>query len=167
MSIASLNTTVAELYRDHHGWLVGWLRRRLGCPHNAGDLAQDAFLRVLVTPKLDDIREPRAWLTTVAHGLMVNHLRRQQVERAYLDALAALPEPLIPSPETRALVVETLAEIDALLDGLPPKARHAFLLSQLEGLAYAEIAEILSVSVSMVKKYMLQALTHCMRIGQP
>lgn len=60
------------------------------------------------------------------------------------------------------MVLETLHEIDALLDGLPPKARSAFLLSQLEGLKYADIATRLGVSVSMVKKYMLQAMTHCM-----
>jgi RNA polymerase sigma-19 factor, ECF subfamily len=64
-------------------------------------------------------------------------------------------------------VVEALMEIDALLDGLPPKARLAFLLSQLEGLPYAEIAQRLNVSLSMVKKYMLQAVTHCMRIERP
>ncbi len=158
--------SIAELYRDHHGWLVGWLRRKLGCPHNAGDLAHDTFLRVLMSPGIDEIREPRAWLTTVAHGLMVNHLRRKDLERAYLDALAAQPEPLSPSPEERALVLETLVEIDAMLNGLPSKARHAFLLSQLEGLTYAEIAGRLGVSVSMVKKYMMQAVTHCMRIAQ-
>lgn len=165
--VCAPSDSIAELYRDHHGWLVSWLRRRLGCPHNAGDLAHDTFLRVLVAPRLDDIREPRAWLTTVAHGVMVNHFRRRELERAYLEALAAQPEPFSPGPEERALVIETLLEIDAVLDGLPPKARHAFLLSQLEGLTYAEIAGRLGVSVSMVKKYMLQAVTHCLHLRQP
>lgn len=158
---------VAELYADHHGWLSGWLRKKLGCAHHAADLAHDTFVRVLSTPPTHELREPRAYLTTVAHGLMVNHLRRRELERAYLDALAWLPEPVSPSPESRALTIETLLEIDALLDGLPPKARQAFLLSQLEGLRYAEIAERLKVSLSMVKKYMLQAVTHCMRIERP
>lgn len=168
MSLAAApSDPVAALYAGHHGWLVGWLRRRLGCPHNAGDLAHDTFLRLLVAPGLDDIREPRAWLTTVAHGLMVNHLRRRELERAYLDVLATQPEALSPSPEERALVLETLVAIDAALDGLPPKARQAFLLSQLDGLGYAEIAERLGVSVSMVKKYMLKAVTHCMGIRRP
>ena len=54
-----------------------------------------------------------------------------------------------------------------LLDGLPARARAAFLLSQLEGLAYADIAQRLGVSVSMVKKYMLQAMAHCMGVGRP
>ena len=158
---------VAELYTDHHSWLHGWLRRKLGCTHRAADLAHDTFLRVLSTPKLDEIREPRAWLRTVAHGVMVNHLRRQDIERAYCEALAAQPETLAPSPEARALVLEALLQIDALLDGLPPRVRRAFLLSQLEGLTYADIAGQLGVSLSMVKKYMLQAITHCMQVERP
>lgn len=164
---AALQQQIAGLYCDHHGWLHGWLRRKLGCTHQAADLAQDTFVRALLAPRLDELREPRAWLTTVAHGLMVNHLRRQDLERAYLEALAAQPVPHAPSPEERAMVLETLHEIDALLDGLPPKARSAFLLSQLEGLKYADIATRLGVSVSMVKKYMLQAMTHCMGVAAP
>lgn len=156
---------IAELYADHHAWLHAWLRKRLGCTHQAADLAHDTFVRALLTPRVEDIREPRAWLTTVAHGIMVNHLRRQDLERAYLAALAARPAAFSPSPEERALILDTLAQIDALLDGLPPKARAAFLLSQLEGLAYADIAARLGVSVSMIKKYMLQAVTHCMQVG--
>ncbi|WP_350649943.1 sigma factor, partial [Pseudomonas sp. HY13-MNA-CIBAN-0226] len=38
---------VEVLYNDHHHWLTGWLRRKLGCPDNAADLAQDTFIRVL------------------------------------------------------------------------------------------------------------------------
>ncbi|MDU5679729.1 sigma factor, partial [Pseudomonas aeruginosa] len=40
---ASLHDAVSHLYQDHHGWLQGWLRRRLGCAENAADLAQDTF----------------------------------------------------------------------------------------------------------------------------
>lgn len=154
------------LYTDHHGWLHGWLRKKVGCGFDAADLAHDTFLRVLTSPRLDEVREPRAFLTTVAHGVMVNFLRRRDLERAYLDALATQPEALAPSPEERAIIVETLLEIDVMLKGLGPRVRQAFLLSQLQGLRYAEIAERLGVSVSMIKKYMLQAITHCMGVQQ-
>ncbi|MNT22513.1 putative RNA polymerase sigma factor FecI [compost metagenome] len=49
-----------------------------------------------------------------------------------------------------------------MLDGLGPKIKQAFLLSQLEGLGYAEIAQRLGVSVSSVKKYMAKAAEHCL-----
>lgn len=164
---SAIQQQVHALYSDHHGWLHRWLRRKLGCTHQASDLAQDTFVRALLAQRLDELREPRAWLTTVAHGLMVNHLRRQDLERAYLEALTAQAIPLAPSPEERAMILETLHEIDTLLDGLPPKARSAFLLAQLEGMKYADIATRLGVSVSMVKKYMVQVMTHCMGVATP
>jgi len=157
---------VAELYREHHGWLHGWLRRKLGCTHQAADLAQDTFVRVLTSPaaggQLDELREPRHFLVAIARRVMVDHLRRRALEKAWLEAVALQPEPLAHSPETRALIVETLCQIDAMLDGLGHKARQAFLLAQLEGLSYAEIAERLQVSVSSVKKYMARATEHCL-----
>lgn len=150
-------------YSHHHGWLRAWLHRRLGCRDEAADLAQDTFLRVLLRPQaLLGLREPRAYLTTIAKGLVADLWRRRALEQAYLDALALMPEPLAPSPEERALVLQALHEIDALLDGLAPKARHAFLLSQLEGLAYADIARELGVSERTVKRYMAQGFECCL-----
>jgi RNA polymerase sigma-70 factor (ECF subfamily) len=152
---------VGELYTQHHGWLRAWLRRRLGDDFTAADLTHDAFLRVLVKDAPLAIREPRALLRTIADGLVANHYRRRQIEQAYLEALAALPEPLAPSPETRAILFETLVEIDRLLDGLPQPVRGAFLLSQLDGLRQSEIARLLGVSVPTVKRYVARALEQC------
>jgi len=157
--------SVETLYGEHHGWLLGWLRRKLGHAGDAADLAQDTFLRVLGRQRdVDEVREPRAWLTTIAHGLVVDHVRRRTLERACLEAIAALPEPQAPSPETQMLLVEALVRIDAMLDGLPAKARSAFLLSRLDGLGYAEIAQRLNVSLSSVEKYMATAIRHCLTL---
>ncbi|QPR34624.1 sigma-70 family RNA polymerase sigma factor [Delftia acidovorans] len=165
MAAAPSHPDIALLYSDHHGWLVGWLRRRLGNPCDAADLAQDTFLRVLGKPQsLHGVREPRAWLTTIAHGLVVDHTRRAALERACLDAIASLPEPLAPSAEERHLLIESLVRMDNLLAGLPPKARSAFLLSRLEGLSYPEIALQLGVCLSSVEKYMAAAIRHCLAL---
>jgi len=156
---------VETLYGEHHGWLLGWLRRKLGNAFDAADLAQDTFMRVLGRPReLDEVREPRAWLTTIAHGLVVDHVRRRTLERACLDAIASLPEQQAPSPETQLMLIEALVRIDAMLDGLPAKARSAFLLSRLDGLNYNEIAERLGVSLSSVEKYMASAIRHCLAL---
>ncbi len=97
----------------------------------------------------------------MAQRLVIDHYRRQSLEQAWLDTLARLPEPMAPSPEDRLLVLETLHRIDAMLDGLLPPVRSAFLLSQLEGLGYAEIATRLGVSERTVKRYMVQAFERC------
>jgi len=154
-----------RLYLDHHGWLLRWLRRRLGCAHNAADLAQDTFLRVLARRDERtalDARQPRSYLRVIAHGLVVDHFRRRALEQAYLEALAALPEPVSISPEEREIILETLDRIDAMLERLPPKVRQAFLLSQVDGWAYDRIAERIGVSVRTVKRYMREAFEQCL-----
>lgn len=155
---------VQALYRDHHRWLRDWLRARLGCSHNAADLAHDTFVRLLGRKERADPKDPRAYLTTIAHGLVVDFFRRNALERAYLASLAALPEPQVPSPQERAIVLEALVAIDAMLDGMKPAVRQAFILSQLDGLTYAQIAARLGVTVRTVNNYMLKALEHCYRI---
>lgn len=156
---------VHTLYTEHHGWLQAWLRRRLGCTHSAADLAQDTFMRVLLRPQvLPTLREPRAYLTTLAKGVVSEHWRRQALERAYLDALALVPQALALSPEERLELLQTLEEIDTMLDGLAPKAREAFVLSQLEGLTYAQIATRLGTSERTVKRYMAQGFERCLAL---
>jgi DNA-directed RNA polymerase specialized sigma24 family protein len=56
---------VHTLYEDHHPWLCGWLRKKLGCVDHAADLAQDTFIRVLIQRKAAELREPRAYLSEV------------------------------------------------------------------------------------------------------
>lgn len=154
-----------SLYSSHHGWLHNWLWRKIGCRDGAADIAHDTFVRVLDAGALDLLREPRAYLSTIAHGLLVNHWRRLTLERAYLEALAQQEEALAASPEERALVIEALMQVDAMLNQLSPKAREAFLLSQLDGLTYSAIAARLQVSERMVKKYMAQAMLQCLLIA--
>lgn len=156
---------IGALYSDHHSWLQGWLRRKLGNAGDAADLAQDTFIRVLNKHEAPDVLAPRAYLSTIARGLVADFFRRQDLERTYLDTLAALPEQHTASPEARALILEALTAIDAILDGMKPAMRQAFLLSQLEGLTYPAIAERLGVSLRTVNTYMADAIAHCHRVA--
>jgi RNA polymerase sigma-70 factor (ECF subfamily) len=162
MTAAAPHPHFNALYCEHHGWLQRWLGFKLGNASDAADLAHDTFMRLIARSDLDMVREPRALLTTVAKGLLVNRFQRQALERAYLEALAALPAPLAISPEQRLLILETLHEIDAMLDTLPPRVRQTFLLAQLDGMAYADIAVRLGVSLITVKRYMKQAFLQCL-----
>ncbi len=159
---SALQSQVHTLYSEHHGWLQGWLRRRLGDGFVAADLAQDTFLSLLHGGVETDIREPRAFLSTIARRLMAHRHRRQLLESEYLELLAQLPEPLAPSPEAQMMALEALQQLDRALDGLPPAVKEAFLLCQLEELSYAEIAERLQVSTSSVKQYLSRANRQCL-----
>lgn len=152
---------VGALYRDHRGWLLTWLRRNVACPQRAEDLSQDTFVRLLGRDELKAPNQPRAFLAAVAKGLLFDHFRRAALEQAWLDELAQLPLAEHPSPEDQHLILEDLKAIDAMLGKLSSKARAAFLYNRLDGLAHAQIAERLGVSVSRVRQYLAQAMRQC------
>ncbi|MEX3775348.1 sigma-70 family RNA polymerase sigma factor [Pseudomonas sp. MYb118] len=153
---------VQQLYRSHHSWLVGWLFRQVQSRCDAADLSQETFLRLLTgSVAAQDLREPRAYLSTIARRLMLNLYRRRSLERAYLEALATVPPEEVPSAEHHAAVLEALNAVDALLCGLPEKVRRAFLLAQLEGYTQEQIAEVMGVTVRSVHRYLSRALEEC------
>lgn len=153
------------LYRNHHGWLYNWLRGRLGNAADAADLAQDAFLRLLLRPRdFDGFDGERAYLSTMARGLCIDLWRRREIEQAWAAAQAARPEAVQPSAEHRAIVIETLCEIDAMLSRLPWRAAEAFIMAMAYGMTDAEIAVELQVSDRMVRKYVAQAMLHCISL---
>jgi DNA-directed RNA polymerase specialized sigma subunit, sigma24 homolog len=51
-------------------------------------------------------------------------------------------------------------QIDSMLDGLGPRVRTIFLLAQIDGLTYVEIARRMELSLTTVKKHAARALTH-------
>jgi len=150
-----------HLFVDHQPWLLGRLRQRLYDRAHAEDIASETFVRVIGERGMTGVREPRAFLTTVAKRVLYEFWRRRDLEQAYVEACAQLPEALTPSPEDRALVLESLGQVVQALQGLSKRAREAFLMSQLDGLGYAEIGERLGISASMVRKYMVQGWRAC------
>ncbi|WP_407645090.1 sigma-70 family RNA polymerase sigma factor [Diaphorobacter caeni] len=161
----SASHTLGSMYVQHNPWLLSWLHRRLGHGGDAADIAQDVFMRMWkmrASQALEEIREPRAYLTTMAKRMLANHLERRSLERAYLESLQQLPEAATMSVEDQAILLETLLELDALLHALPDKVRTAFLLAQLDGLAYEEIAAQLQVSLRTVTRYIAQGFKQCL-----
>ncbi|WP_431289121.1 sigma-70 family RNA polymerase sigma factor [Roseateles chitinivorans] len=156
---------VGSLYVEHHSWLQSLLRKQLGCAVDAADLAQDTFERLLTRREPGTWREPRAFLTTIARGLVVDLYRRRDLERALLEAMAARPDAWAMSPEDRTVLLETLQAIDDMLDGLARPVREAFLLSQLDGLTYREIAQSLGVSERTIATYMATAMSRCIELA--
>ena len=160
----ALQQQVETLYADHHAWLKGWLRRRLGDSFVAADVAHDTFLRIIASrDALLGVREPRAYLTTTARRLLVDRSRRQSIEQAYLQELALIAQglPGYPSPDEVLMAVQALDQIGMALQGLARRPREAFLRHYLEDQTQAAIAADLGVSKRMVQKYLVQALLHC------
>jgi RNA polymerase sigma-70 factor (ECF subfamily) len=151
---------VDALYQGHHRWLQGWLGRKLGNACDAADLAQDVFVRLLCRQPCE-VQEPRTYLSAIAIGLVIDLWRRRELETAWLETLAQLPEAHAPSPESRLQFLEALIAIDRMLDSLKPKVRTAFLWAQLEGLTCRQIGERMGVSLATAERYVAAALRQC------
>ncbi|MBF4991347.1 sigma-70 family RNA polymerase sigma factor [Methylophilus sp. QUAN] len=153
-----------HLYSHHYGWLKAWLRKKLSCQHTAADLAQDTFVRLIIADQKPLPEQSRAYLTQIAKGLMIDLYRRQRLELAYQEWLLQLPPVETPSPEQQAIALQSLIQLDKVLDQLPAKVRETFILSRFEQLTYSQIADQLGVSVAAVRKYMLKATQACMEL---
>lgn len=157
-----------SVYKDHHQWLLSWIISKVGCDQRAADLTQDTFVRLLLNQQKQKeqltLEHPRAYLRTVANGLVIDHFRRRSLEQAYWEVLNSLPEQVAISEEDRHLVLETLDQIDQILDSLPGRIRQVFIMSQIDGLPYKTIAEQLSVSERTIKRDMQQAFAHCLSL---
>lgn len=160
-------SSFVSLYSDNHGWLQGWLRGRLGNAADAADLAQDVFLRLWVRPPPRAFQNPyevRSYLCKMANGLCINLWHRRELERAWLEALAARPLDTAPSAEHQAVILQALHEVSRLLLGLPQKAATAFLLATACGMTDLEVAQQIGVSERMVRKYVAKAMLACMEL---
>lgn len=156
--------SIDALYRDHNGWLRGWLRRELGCSERAADVAHDTFLRLLGSERSSVMENGRKYLAQIARNLLTDLWRRQRIEQAYLDARGAQPDAVDISEETRLDIIETLIAIDRMLDALGARPREIFLLVQLDGLSFVDVAQRLGISVNTARKHFIRALTQCLAL---
>ena len=151
-------------FRDNYADLLRFLTRRTGDATRAADVAQDTYVRLAtLSPANLEVDNPRAYVYRVAGNLAIDTLRREgriANDFTFAEAAEAVPDPS-PTPEAAALARERLRLLEAALDELPLKPRHALLLNRVEGRTFAEIAAQLAVSESMVAKYIARALRHC------
>ena len=158
---------IASIYRDHHGWLRGWLRSRLGCSETAADLAQDTFVRLLVSSTqkhFNTAAQTRSYLKVAAKNLCINLWRRQEIERVWQETLAASPEEHYPSAERQAMVLQALEEISAMLHALPAKTAKAFLLAVVCQMTDDAVGAELGISGRMVRKHVAKAMLVCLKL---
>ncbi|MBN7820584.1 sigma-70 family RNA polymerase sigma factor [Bowmanella yangjiangensis] len=150
---------IQQLYRAHHGWMKNLLVRKLRCPEDAADLAQDAFERLLRKPlSFDNVMGGRHYLSRIAHSLCIDLWRRRQIEQAYMESLALLAPECIPDVAEQQVIIDVIVKVDQLLSRLPRKIKRTFIAVQIEGLTYQQVAERDKISIGSVKNYLAQAI---------
>jgi RNA polymerase sigma-70 factor (ECF subfamily) len=146
---------LADQFEEHRGHLRAVAYRMLGSTTEADDAVQEAWLR-LARADTTDVVNMRGWLTTVVSRICLDLLRSRRSRREQpLDA--HVPDPVVtrlaPDPETDP---ETAAEqadevtlaLLVVLDALNPRERMAFVLHDLFGVPFDQIAEIVGSSTA-------------------
>jgi RNA polymerase sigma-70 factor (TIGR02957 family) len=159
-----------QIYTEYRPLMFSIAYRMTGSISDAEDIVQEAFLRL--TRALRDgvgITTPKAYLATVTTRLAISHLRSARVRReAYVGAW--LPEPFVadqlapatpPDPAERAEMSDSLSmAFLVLLESLSPTERAVFLLREVFGYDYAEIAEITGKSEPNCRQIFARARHH-------
>ncbi len=162
MTVRRIRPYLTESFERYYQDLLRFLFRRTGDIEEAADLAHDTYVRLTkVTDQ--EIENEKAYIFRVAGNLALDMHRRSGRRAVWLsdeELNDDMADPC-PSPELRLIDQERLASMDVALSELPVKARLALLMLRVDGLRYVEIADRLNVSVSMVSKYITQALQHC------
>jgi RNA polymerase sigma-70 factor (ECF subfamily) len=146
----------ADLYREHLPRTLEWLCR-MGVPErDVPDVAQDAWLRVHRRLPECDLTQPFApWLWTVVYHAACDYLGRAHVRLERLSASGDLAgETILPAVE-RAMDARTLLPL--VLQSLPPERREVFLMIEVEGFSYADVARVLGIPVETVHSRLRRA----------
>ena len=170
------------LLQRHGPRLFNFIVRQTGDRQLAEDLVQDAFLRVV--HRADTFRGQAkftTWLFQIARNLCIDHGRRQQHRRhrrldaplrAGEDGTATLLDRIPhggPGPDRSAADERFRVRLDEALATLPDDQREVFVMRQLQGMKFADIADVVGAPENTIKsrmRYALQSLrTHLADLG--
>ena len=151
MAPSDLQTEEFERNRPH---LQAVAYRMLGSPSEAEDAVQEAWLR-LNRSDTETVENLSGWLTTVVARVCLDMLRSRRAQREeYVGTW--LPEPIVSvdaSPEEEAVLADSVGlALLVVLDTLTPPERLAFVLHDMFGVPFDEIAEILSRSEAATRQ---------------
>ena len=137
--------------------------RLTGDAASAEDLVQDTVLKAFrAWGSFRQGTNARGWLLTILRNTFINDYRRRRRAPALVDIDVAEPQALVhehggSDPEGEFFHALVDERIVAAIDALPEEFREVVVLSDIEGLGYAQIAETLDVPVGTVKSRLSRA----------
>jgi len=156
---------VSVMEKDHGRAVRRFLATRMRhASADVPDLVQEVFLRLLRIPDHEAIRNPRAYLYTIASHVLHQYTLRQiattQSTQA-LDINAEIEASLDGDPAETAQLDQQFEAIGRGLEQLSPRAYATLLMYRCEGATLEQIGERLGVSRVMARKYLMKAMTYC------
>jgi RNA polymerase sigma-70 factor (ECF subfamily) len=148
-----------ELYRLHFDRIYGYLQLSVGNRHDAEDLTNQTFIKMLESIDRFVWRQApfSAWLFRIAHNLAMDHFRagrRWQPEEEPRDE----PDAVEPSAEDEAFETIGLESVLEMIEGLSSDQRDVLTLKFVFDFSNAEVATILGKTEGAVKSLQHRAL---------
>jgi RNA polymerase sigma-70 factor (ECF subfamily) len=138
-----------DAFQAHREYLRSVAYRMLGSVSEADDAVQETWLR-LAHADAGNVRNVRAWLTTVVARVCLDMLRAHKARREVPLVVRAATEG--PDPEQEAVLADEVGSaLRVVLDTLTPAERLAFVLHDTFGVPFTEIAPILGRSTPATK----------------
>lgn len=158
-----------ETFDQYRPLLFSIAYRMLGTASDAEDVLQETFLRWHEADE-SEVRGPRAFLSTVVTRLCIDQLRSARARRE-LYVGPWLPEPILTQESPDMVSTVELAESLSfaflrLLESLTPTERAVFLLREVFGYSYEEVAAIVGKSEANCRQMVHRAQQH-LREGRP
>ncbi|GAB2452611.1 RNA polymerase sigma-70 factor (ECF subfamily) [Conyzicola lurida] len=144
------------LARRHGGLMRAYAQRLLGSNAESDDVVQDAF--VLAWQKIGDLADGasvRSWLMRIVTTKSIDRIRARK-QHADIDDWDA-PTPSNQSPEHRVEVSLQMDALSSALARLPENQRRCWIMKEVGGSSYDEIAADLDVPVSTVRGQLARA----------
>jgi RNA polymerase sigma-70 factor (ECF subfamily) len=155
----SRETQVSDLYEELRPLLFSIAYRMLGSASEAEDIVQEAFLRLhRESAKGTAIESPKAYLSAITTRLSIDHLRSARVRRErYVGTW--LPEPVVTDdvPQHAETADSLSMAFLVLLESLTPVERAVFLLREVFGYDYDEIAKVVDKSEDNCRQIAVRA----------
>ncbi len=154
-----------ELVRRYQRPIVSYVYRMTGDYEAALDLTQDVFIKVYSSlARYRSEYKFSTWIYRIAHNTAIDHLRRQATREQELHGTSAegttYERPVAsdaPTPEQMSERAERRAEIEDVIQQLPPAYRELIVLRHAHDLSYDEIAEVTGLPLGTVKNRIFRA----------
>jgi RNA polymerase sigma-70 factor (ECF subfamily) len=149
--------TFEELFDRHAADVLRWAARLGGSRVEPDDVAQEVF--AIASRRLPEFRgdaKPGTWLFRITERVVRNHRRKRRL-RCWLGLDDQPLRATGPTPAEALDQAEAARALEEILGGMPEKFRTVLVLFEIEGLATAEIAELVGVKVGTVRVWLHRA----------
>lgn len=146
-----------EAFRKHYTPLVSYVRTLVADEEDCHDIVGTAFEGIWKNLQRINPDSVRGYLYSSANHLAINHLRKQQRHRQYIDHYRHIASEAV-TDDTLREHDERLSMAMKVVDTLKEPTRTILIRCYIDGKQYKEVAEEMDVSISMIKKHIGKAL---------